>query len=114
MRFLIVIFAALLIAACARAPQATPGPGPAPVSRPSGVLIGMTATDLIARFGQPRLQLREGPGTKLQWAADGCVLDAFLYPPEDGRGFPRVMHAEARAPSGAGMVAETCIGLLAR
>ena len=114
MRFLVVIFAALLIAACARAPQPTPGPGPAPVSRPSGVLIGMTATDLIARFGQPGFELREGPGTKLQWSDRGCVLDAFLYPQEDGRGVARVMHAEARAPSGAGMAVQTCIELLAR
>ena len=31
-----------------------------------------------------------------------------------GRGLARVTHAEARAPSGAGMAVETCIGRLER
>ena len=105
----------LVLAACARAPQTAPVPGPAPVIRPSsGVLIGLTASELGARFGQPSFQVREGPGTKLQWSENGCVLDAFLYPPESGRGVERVLHADARAPSGADMAVETCLALLAR
>lgn len=115
MRLLIVIIAALLIAACARAPRAVePGPAPVTPDRPSGVLIGLTASELGQRFGQPSFQVREGPGTKLQWSENGCVLDAFLYPPESGRGVERVLHADARAPSGAGMAIETCLALLAR
>jgi hypothetical protein len=38
-----------LVAACARAPRTAPGPTPAPVERPSGVLIGLTASDLAGR-----------------------------------------------------------------
>ncbi len=105
----------LILAACARAPQtAPPAPGPGPAPRPSTLLLGLSASELGERFGQPRLQLREGPGIKLQWADSGCVLDVFLYPPESGRGLARVTHAEARAPSGAGMAVETCIGRLER
>ena len=104
----------LVLAACARAPQPTPGPGPAPVARHTGVLTGLTASELGARFGRPNFQVREGPGTKLQWSKNGCVLDAYLYPPDQGRGVDRVMHVDSRAPSGADMAIQTCLALLAR
>ncbi len=49
-------------------------------------LIGLTAGELIQRLGQPALQVREGPGLKLQFRGRSCVLDAYLYPPAGGRG----------------------------
>jgi hypothetical protein len=103
-----------LVAACARAPRTAPGPTPAPVERPSGVLIGLTASDLAGRFGQPSFQVREGPGTKLQWADGRCVLDAYLYLPESGRGVERVVHVDARRPSGDDFDVESCLGMLTR
>jgi nitrous oxide reductase accessory protein NosL len=104
----------LFIAACA--PRVTaPTPTPTPVERPpSGVLIGLTASELGGRFGQPTFQVREGAGTKLQWSENGCVLDAYLYPPENGRGVDRVTHVDARNPSGADLSVESCLALLAR
>ena len=78
MRRLTLIAAVSLLAACA--PRVQP-PAPAtsvPVERPSGVLIGLTANELAQKFGVPTLQVREGPGTKLQWSKNGCVIDAYL------------------------------------
>ena len=115
MRLLIIIIAALMIAACARAPRAVePGPAPVTSERPSGVLIGLTASELGQRFGQPGFQVREGVGTKLQWSENGCVLDAYLYPPPNGQGVARVAHVDARRPSGVDIDVESCLALLAR
>lgn len=115
MRFLIPLSAALLIAGCARAPRAVePSPGPVGPSQPSGVLIGLTASELGARFGRPGFQVREGVGTKLQWSENGCVLDAYLYPPPSGQGVARVAHVDSRAPSGTDMAVDACLALLAR
>ncbi len=113
MRHLLLLAAVSALAACApRVPQ--PAPAPTPVERPSGILIGLTASELGQRFGQPSFQVREGPGTKLQWSRNGCVLDAYLYPPENGRGVDRVLFADARRPSGADIDVEACMALLAR
>ena len=109
-----LVAAVLLLAACARAPRPAPGPMTTPVERPSGVLIGLTASELGQRFGQPSFQVREGTGTKLQWSGNGCVLDAYLYPPDSGRGVDRVTFADARRPSGADIDVEACLALLAR
>ncbi len=112
-RLLLLAFVALL-AACARAPRPAPSPVVTPVERPSGVLIGLTASELGQRFGQPSFQVREGAGTKLQWSQNGCVLDAYLYPPDSGRGVERVTFADARRPSGADIDVQACLALLAR
>jgi len=97
----------LLLAACAsdtRAPVVEPQPRPAPL-RPGihqhGHLTGLSVTELGELFGSPNLQVREGPGLKLQYRGGGCVLDVYLYAPVDGRGVERVTHADARLPSGA-------------
>ena len=111
----LLVATVILLAACAprvQTPAPSPGPGPAP--RSTGVLIGLTASELGSRFGQPGFQVREGVGTKLQWSQNGCVLDAYLYPPENGRGAERVTHVDARNPSGADLSVEACLALLAR
>ena len=103
MRFLVPATAALILAGCTTAPKpaapVAPAPGPAPVQQ-SGDLIGMSVDELGERFGQPGFQVREGPGLKLQWTAPGCVLDAFLYPSQDGGGVARVTYVDARRPDG--------------
>ncbi len=114
-RFLAPAFA-LTIAACA----STPTPPPAavvvkPTARPTGgTLIGLDVADLGRRFGQPIFQVQEGPGTKLQWAGGGCVLDVYLYPPESGSGVARVTYADARRPSGADIDVASCLTLMGR
>jgi len=109
MRRIITLAAIALLAACARAPRPAPGPITTPVERPSGALIGLTASELGQRFGKPDFQVREGSGTKLQWTGQGCVLDVYLYPPETGRGVERVTFADARRASGADIGVEACL-----
>lgn len=111
-------FAALLIAGCATRPEteAEIRPRPvAPVQQPQvrSDLLGLTAGELFQRFGTPALQVREGPGLKLQFRGRICVLDAYLYPPPHGRGPERVTHVDARYPSGADADQRSCIAALA-
>lgn len=66
----------------------------------------MTANELIQHFGKPRLQIREGDGTKLQFAGPNCVLDVYLYPAQGGT--PRATHIEARNFQGGKVSAQSC------
>ena len=92
----------LLLAACAsetRAPVTTPPPN---INRHQhGRLIGLTVPQLGELFGAPNLQIREGPGLKLQYRGGGCILDAYLYAPASGQGVERTTHVDTRLPSGA-------------
>ena len=74
----------------------------------------MTAGELVLRFGQPALQVREGPGLKLQFRGRTCVLDAYLYPPVQGGGPERVTHVDTRLPSGNDTPQPACIASLTR
>ena len=115
MRRLLALSLSMLVAACASTPAPKMAAAvTAPVARPSGVLIGMDVHDLGRRFGQPAFQVQEGPGTKLQWAGGGCVLDVFLYPPESGSGSARVTFADARRPSGVDIDVASCLALMGR
>ena len=115
----LILLAAFLAAGCATRPQAPPPvvqrPQPVPVQPPQtrGDLLGLTAAELFQRFGRPALQIREGAGLKLQFRGPGCVLDAYLYPPPQGRGPERVTHVDARHPSGADMEQRACVAALA-
>lgn len=108
---------ALLVAGCA----STPTPEPVQPSAPSPVatndhdhstLDGMTANELGQHFGRPRLQIREGDGTKMQFAGPSCVLDAYLYPSPSGAGVPRVTHIDTRNSQGSPVNAQNCIASL--
>ena len=117
MRFIVPIAAAFLLAGCvARDPVPPPVQTPAPVApKPQVVhsnLIGATAGQLIQLFGQPALQVREGPGLKLQFRGRGCVLDAYLYLPVSGHGVERVTHVDTRLSSGADAPQAACIAAL--
>ena len=106
-------FVALLVAGCATAPQ-RPGPPDQPPPQQqqvSGGLLGLTAAELMQRFGRPALQVREGTGLKLQFRGR-CILDAYLYPPPDGRGPERVTHVDTRLASGMDYDQRGCVGLL--
>ena len=67
----------------------------------------MTANELIEHFGRPRLQVREGDGTKLQFAGPNCVLDFYLYPGQGG--VPRVSHIDSRNFQGSDVNAQSCV-----
>ncbi len=112
---ILVILAYLFVAACATAPE-QPQPQPATVTPPKlhirGDLIGMTASELVQRFGTPALQVREGPGLKLQFRASRCILDAYLYPPPGAAAPVRVTHVDARLRSGADTDQRGCVAAI--
>ena len=103
----------MALAACSTVPKTAPTSAPVK-ARPIGDLIGLDVHDLGLRFGQPRFQVQEGPGTKLQWAGGGCVLDVYLYPPVGGHGNQRVTYADARRPSGGDIEVRSCLALMGR
>jgi len=74
-------------------------PPPAARYGPPQPLVGYDARRLIARFGEPRLDIRDRTVRKLQFMAGGCVLDAYLYATARGRE-PTVTHIDTRTPDG--------------
>lgn len=108
----LVLASTLFLAACATRPEPAPPPTPVTPSPPSrSDLLGLSAGELVQRFGNPALQIREGAGLKLQFRRRGCVLDAYLYASASG-GVERVSHVDARHPSGADMNQQSCIAAL--
>lgn len=103
----------LFAAACATAPKtATPGQveQTPPSAHTRGEIIGLTAEELIHRFGPPALQIREGESLKFQFRNAQCVLDAYLYP--SGNAPYRVTYVDARTQSLADMDQSICIDSL--
>jgi hypothetical protein len=113
MRILVTLVAALLLAGCAaQAPEAPPTVTPPPAAPSvSGSLIGLTAGEAMARLGQPVLQIREGPGLKLQWRGSACVLDAYLYLQGS---VERITYVDTRLANGNNTPQPACIASLAR
>jgi hypothetical protein len=114
MRLLPLSLGLLFIAGCASQPKpaATPAtPISVAIPRERGDLIGLDANALVARFGTPRLQVREGDGTKLQFTAGSCLLDAYLYPGSGG-GAPRVAHVDTRNRDGRPIAQAECLAQL--
>lgn len=108
----------MLVAGCVSAPSgpARPPAGVAATARPQRVVpgdpvLGRTAAALIAAFGRPALDVREGSARKLQFSGAACVLDAYLYPPRS-RGEPVVTHVDARLPDGRDMDRHACAAAL--
>jgi len=100
MRRIIVLSGSLLLAACATTPTAQQ-----PVQQQQlpasehtrGAIIGLTAAELVGRFGTPALQIREGESIKLQFRSNQCVLDAYLY--ATGQAPHRVTYVDTRTRS---------------
>ena len=118
MRRILPFAAALLLTACAtRAPELPNENVQTPTAPPKkeigSDLIGASAGELIQAFGQPALQVREGPGLKLQFRGRACILDAYLYPPQQG-GSERVTYVDARTSSGGATDHDQCALALSR
>jgi nitrous oxide reductase accessory protein NosL len=111
----LILATTLVLAGCATAPQ-QPVPEPqqpvaaAPAPRQTTRLTGMTQRDLLGYFGQPVLQVREGTSLKLQFRGSQCVLDAYLYPGQNG--VLRVTYVNARTLTGADTDQAACISAL--
>jgi len=106
----------LLIAGCAPRPQqpATPSPPPIqPGPEEPNSLAGLTAQELVARFGAPALQVREGTSLKLQFRGPRCVMDTYLYP-SGGSGTLKVTHVDTRSPDGRDTDGAACVEALSR
>jgi hypothetical protein len=112
----IILAATVFLAGCATAPTPQPEPQgpvqPEPSVHVRTDLLGMDAAELIRMLGSPALQVREGVGQKMQWRGVACVLDAYLYPPVQGGGAPRVTHVDARLPSGVDASQPSCVAAL--
>lgn len=102
-----VLALALSLSACVAdtsgPPRTTGAPPPPPAlqySR-SQPLFGLDANALTARFGEPRLDIRDKTVRKLQFMTGGgrCVLDAYLYATARGRE-PTVTHIDTRLTNG--------------
>ena len=102
----------LFAAACAPRPQqvsTTPAPVAPPVQRQEQTsLSGLTAQELVGRFGAPALQIREGNSLKLQFRGPRCVMDAYLYP-SGNSGTLKVTHVDTRSPTGGSFDQAACI-----
>jgi hypothetical protein len=114
-RLLIPILAMVPLAGCVGTPAARPTivPGRAPALSSVGLerVLGQTAPALMALFGQPDADVREGDARKLQFTGPICVLDTYLYPKE---GKTVVTYVDARQPNGATIDRASCVAALTR
>ncbi len=89
-----------------------PRPAPAAIRGLEGV-IGKDANTLKRVFGEPRLDVIEVYGRKLQFVGKPCILDAFLYPERKG-GREVVTYVDARRSDGTAVDRAACIDALLR
>jgi hypothetical protein len=110
MRRSLALSVALILAGCATRPVQSPVQPSAPEPQPqeANSLAGLTAQELVGRFGAPALQIREGTSLKLQFRGSRCVMDTYLYP-SGGSGTLKVTHVDTRLPSGGDMDQAACI-----
>jgi hypothetical protein len=95
-----------------QAPAPTVAAAPRAVSVAGlGAVMGQSAGTLTAQFGNPALDVREGSARKLQFSGPVCVLDAYLYPSQQGRE-PVVTHVDARLPDGRDIDRASCVAAL--
>ena len=76
-------------------------------------VMGKTAAQLVALFGDADLDGREGQARKLQFVGPACVLDTYLFPPKAGAE-PVVTYIDARLPAGDDIDRASCIASLSR
>lgn len=121
MRWFAPTLVAVLLSACASSkPADTSGGGgqlgvsvPSQLARPDGSpdpdkLIGLDAQQVTSLLGPADFRRADGPAEILQYRAQGCLLNVFLYRdagPEDYR----VQHVEARGPQLSKVSPDACI-----
>lgn len=107
------------LAASASAQVGTDRPAPTFPARPiaekrgAEAVMGKDIATLKHLFGEPRLDVVEVYGRKLQFSGKACILDAFLYP--DGKGGAEIVtHIDARRSDGAEVDRAACVEALIR
>ena len=112
-----VILLVLALGGCAAAGGRPAAPTGRVATSYTGVglerVTGQPAAALVALFGQPDADVREGTARKLQFQSGICVLDAYLYPPSAGAE-PRVTYLDAREPDGSTIDRASCVAALTR
>jgi hypothetical protein len=94
-----------------RPATAAPAPRPTLSSKGLEAVMGKDMGTLVRMFGQPRLDIIEVQGRKLQFSGRACILDAYLYP--DGKnGAEIVTHVDARRSDGAEVDRAQCVNAL--
>lgn len=112
-RAMMVVLPALALAGCATTATVAPPPVRPPIIPIPGGTAGLTSVigqpggALIALFGPPSADVREGTARKLQFGNSTCVLDAFLYPKETGE--PVVTYVDARQTDGSPIDRASCV-----
>jgi hypothetical protein len=90
-----------------------PARPPTQDKRGLGDVMGKNVAELKRMFGEPRLDVVEVYGRKLQFSGKPCILDAYLYP--DGKnGQEIVTHIDARRSDGAEVDRAACVNALSR
>ena len=113
---LAVLTMTLALGACATTVPAARPAAPVPIPLPTAGLqavMGQDAAALVRAFGQPDADVREGSARKLQFSSAICVLDAYLYPANDGAE-PRVTWIDARQRDGSTIDRASCAAALSR
>jgi len=118
----------LILVGCISAPPARAQTRqPAPVQRTAPAIpvraamaqmgleavMGKDVGTLKRLFGEPRLDVVEVHGRKLQFVGKACVLDVFFYPEGKGR-TEIVTYVDARRSDGAAVDRASCIDALQR
>lgn len=126
-KFAIAPLAVVLVSGCAtpapapapRAPVKIERPAPATPFRPAlekrglEAVMGKDSMTLKRMFGEPRLDVVEVYGRKLQFVGKACVLDAYLYP-EGNNKSEIVTYIDARRSDGAAVDRAACVDALQR
>lgn len=73
-------------------------------------VLGKDIAALKRLFGEPRLDVIEVNGRKLQFAGAACVLDAYLY--SEGGGREVVTYIDTRRSDGAEVDRAACVNAL--
>ncbi len=115
----ITALAAFMVTGCAstaippaRAPVLDKPATRAPLSvRGLESVMGKDMATLKRLFGEPRLDVVEVNGRKLQFSGTACVLDAYLYPEGSG-GREIVTYIDARRSDGAEVDRAACVNAL--
>jgi hypothetical protein len=115
MKALVVTVLGLALAGCVGGGEERPVVAqPIPFQTGAGLnaVLGHDANQLVRLFGQPNADVREGPGRKLQFGSQICVLDAYLYP--RGNGAQVVTHVDARQTDGSPIDKASCVAAIQR